>query len=100
MARLLGGLCVVVGFLALLGAAEAEDAGHSKYKGDFETFFKKLDTNRDGKLSKDEFLQMADRAKEKAKAREKLAKVFEMLSPDNKGITKERFKTYLDSKKP
>jgi Ca2+-binding EF-hand superfamily protein len=100
MARLLGGLCVVVGSLALLGAAGAEDAGHSKHRGDFETFFKKLDTNRDGKLSKDEFLQMADRAKEKAKAREKLAKVFEMLSPDNKGITKERLKTYLDSKKP
>src|ERR1700730_16077201 len=99
MTRVLGGMCVVVGFTALLGAAGAGDVVNAKYKGDFDTFFKKLDTNRDGKLRKDEFLQMSDRATEKARAREKLAKVVEMLDPENRGITKDRFKTYLDSKK-
>ena len=55
--------------MVLLGAAAADDGANAKYKGNFEIFFKKLDTNRDGKLSKDEFLQLADRAKEKAKGK-------------------------------
>src|SRR5438132_1048986 len=97
MTRVLGGLCAVLGFLLLLGSIRAEEATKAKLRGDFEAFFKKLDTNRDGKLSKDEFLQMADRAKEKEKAREKLAQVFEMLDPEHKGISKDQFKRYLDS---
>src|SRR5438477_13193640 len=100
MTKVLGSLCVVLGFTVLLGAAGAGDVVNAKYKGDFDTFFKKLDINRDGKLSKDEFWKLADRARERARAREKLAKVFDMLDPENKGITKDRFKTYLDSKKP
>jgi Ca2+-binding EF-hand superfamily protein len=99
MTKALGILSLVLGLSLFMGPAGADDAAKSKYKGDFEAFFKKLDTNMDGKLSKDEFLQMADRAKEREKARVKLAKVFEMLDPENKGLTKEQFKTYLDSKK-
>jgi len=40
-------LCVVLGLSVSLGAAGAGDVVNAKYKGDFETFFKKLDTNRD-----------------------------------------------------
>lgn len=97
MLRLLGCLCAVFGFLVLLGSVTAEDIGPIKSKGDFEAFFRKLDTDRNGRLSKTEFLQMANQAKDKTKAREKLAKVFDMLDPENKGITKERLKSYLDS---
>jgi hypothetical protein len=99
MTKVLGCLCVVASLLVLLGSAAADDAGQSRFKGDFELFFKKLDTNKDGKLSKTEFLQLADRAKDKAKARDKLTKVFETLDPENKGLTKEQFKCYLDSSK-
>jgi Ca2+-binding EF-hand superfamily protein len=100
MTRLAGFLCVVMGVMVLLGfSAAADDPGRASSKGNFEAFFKKLDTNKDGKLSKEEFLQLADRAKEKAKAREKLTKIFEMLDPENKGISKERFRTYLDTAK-
>ena len=101
MTKVLGSLCALLAFLLLLGPVTAdEDAVKSKFKGDFDTFFKKLDTNRDGKLSKDEFLQMADRAQDKNKAREKLARVYEMLDAEKKGISKEQFKTYLDTKTP
>src|SRR5437764_6400011 len=97
MLRLLGCACATVGFLVLMGSVAAEDISPIKSKGDFEAFFRKLDTDKNGRLSKAEFLQMADQAKEKGKAREKLAKVFDMLDPDHTGITKERLKSYLDS---
>jgi Ca2+-binding EF-hand superfamily protein len=85
--------------LLVWGAAvSADDAANAKYRSNFDVFFRKLDTNKDGRLSKEEFLKIADRAKEKSKAREKLARVFEMLDPEHHGITKERFKAYLDSK--
>src|SRR5437868_13538503 len=95
--RVLGALCAALAFLILLGPVAAEDAPQAK--GDFETFFRKLDTDKNGRLSKSEFLKMADQAKERAKARDRLAKVFDMLDPENKGITKERFKAYLESSK-
>src|SRR5438094_911925 len=95
--RLLGVVSAVFGFLMLLGTVGAEDGPQSK--GDFEAFFRKLDTDKNGRLSKPEFLKMADQAKERAKARDRLAKVFDMLDPENKGITKERFKAYLESSK-
>src|SRR5437868_3808412 len=97
--RLLGAFCGVLAFAMLLGPAAGQDSAPSKAKGDFEAFFKKLDTDKNGRLSKSEFLQMAELAKEKAKAREKLAKVYDMLDTEKQGITKERFKAYLDSKK-
>ncbi len=70
-----------------------------KFKGDFEAFFKKLDSNMDGKLTKDEFLKMADRAKEKDQARAKLSQAYDKLDPEMKGITKEVFRRYLENGK-
>lgn len=100
MRNIVGGLGIVLACMVLVGFAASDDASKSKFAIDFEAFFQKLDADKDGKLSRTEFLQMADRAKEKEKARAKLAKVFDMLDPANKGITKEQFKTFLDTKKP
>jgi Ca2+-binding EF-hand superfamily protein len=97
MTRIFGIGVVVVTFMATL--VVGADEPRPKTRGDFETFFKKLDTNMDGKLSKDEFLRMADRAKDKDRARARLTKLYQKLDPENKGITKERFKEYLDSAK-
>ena len=97
MTRMFGVSCVALAMLCAFGSAGQDDP--PKTKGDFEAFFKKLDTDMDGKLDKKEFLQMADRAKEKDKAREKLAKVYETLDKEMKGITKEQLKKYLEVKK-
>ncbi len=61
MARLVGAAFALLVSLLILSVAGAEDA--KVKQGDFEVFFKKLDTNMDGKLSKDEFLRMAERAR-------------------------------------
>jgi Ca2+-binding EF-hand superfamily protein len=80
----------------LLGGVQAQDA---RGKVDAEAIFKKLDTNSDGKLSKDEFLKLADNFKNKDKAREKLTTAFEKFDTDKKGLTQDQFRKYLDSVK-
>src|SRR5438128_2352102 len=87
-------------FLAVsLVLADGDSGGGKKFKGDFEAFFKKLDSNMDGKLSKEEFLKMADRAKEKDQVRAKLAQEYDKLDPEMKGISKEVFRKYLENGK-
>src|SRR5437660_1082731 len=88
--------------LSTVGAGDNEP----KKKPDAEALFKKLDTNSDGKLTRDEFLQLADRIKEKAgeekgeKAREFLGKVFDKLDADNKGyLTLAQFKKFGEMRK-
>ena len=102
MAKLVG-LVSLTAALICLSAAGAGADEESKKKGrlDTETFFKKLDANGDGKLSRDEFLKLADRAKDKDKerVRERLAKTYDKLDPQRKGLSKEQFKTFLEMKK-
>lgn len=91
------GACLFVA--ASLTIAGGDQSGSKKFKGDFEAFFKKLDGNMDGKLTKDEFLKMADRAKEKEQARAKLGQEYDKLDPQKKGIAKETFRRYLENGK-
>ena len=85
--------------LLIAGAGGAIGDNPRKFKGDFDAFFKRLDTNMDGRLSKDEFLKMADRAKEKDQARAKLSQAYDMLDPEMKGISKDLFRRYLENGK-
>ncbi len=92
MARWLGMLfsAVAVG-LVLQGAGAQEPK-----KIDVDAIFKKLDTNNDGKLTKDEFLKLADSFKDKEKARAKLSLAFEKIDPKNEGVSRDQFRKYLD----
>ena len=99
MARLLGMTCLVLSFMIFFAPAGAGEDTRKTKQIDFEKFFKMLDENMDGKLNREEFLKMADRAKDKAKARDNLNKTYDKLDPDKKGISKERFKEFMDSKK-
>jgi EF hand domain-containing protein len=87
--------CVTV----LLAAAFGVSAGDTskKFKGDFDAFFRKLDSNMDGRLSKDEFLRMADRAKERDQARQKLSQAYDQLDPEMRGLTKDVFRRFLEN---
>jgi Ca2+-binding EF-hand superfamily protein len=93
MARLLGTLCIMLAAGFLLNSAHAQGPKSIDVDG----IFKKLDTNNDGKLSKDEFLKLADSFKNKEKAREKLAIVFDKIDPKNEGLTRERFRMFMES---
>src|SRR5262245_40900510 len=78
----------------MLGSAGAQD--DKDKKRDPDVIFKKLDTNNDKHLSKDEFLKLADLGKDKEKAREFLAKAYEkIVVPPSKGMTCEQFKKFL-----
>lgn len=73
----------------------AQDAKKGKGKGDPEAFFKKKDTNGDGKLSKEEFTKdvPADKA-------EGMAKRFTALDKDKDGsVSLEEFKAGSAAKK-
>jgi len=93
MARWLGMAFVALTVGFLLSAADAQDTGKEARR---RRIFKKLDTNKDGVLSKDEFLKLADNFKNKDQAREKLTKAFELIDKDMKGLSITQFKTYLE----
>jgi hypothetical protein len=97
MARLMGMLCMAMAVGLLLGSAGAQEQKKGTF--DIDAIFKKLDTDSDGKLSKDEFLKLADRFKDKEKARAKLTKAFEKLDTEKTGLTKVQFRKYVESVK-
>ena len=97
MAHWIGMLLVALTLALLLSGVQAQDT--SKKKFDCEACFKKLDANNDGKLSKDEFLKLADNFKNRDKAREKLVAAFEKFDTDRMGLTLDQFRKYLDSVK-
>jgi hypothetical protein len=80
---------------AVLGTAGAQDEAKDK-KRDPDAIFAKLDGNKDDKLSKDEFLKLAEFGKDKAKAREFLGKVFDKLADrQTMALNREQFKKFL-----
>ncbi len=94
MKRLLTWVCAL-GFLAsLVGQAPAQDKKPKK-KPDFEANFKKMDKDKDGKLTKDEF-----KANKKGKALENADKAFARLDTDKDGsISLKEFTTRKPAKK-
>jgi Ca2+-binding EF-hand superfamily protein len=81
----------------VFSSAVAQDT--KKGKLDIEAIFRKLDSNSDEKLSKDEFLKLADRVKDKDKALEKLASAFSMIDAEKKGfLSREQFRTYYQER--
>jgi hypothetical protein len=99
MARWIGMLLIALALTAafLLSGVHAQDT--KKGKLDAEAIFRKLDEDNDGKLSKKEFLKLADNFKNRDKAREKLTAAFEKFDTDKMGLTQEQFRKYLDSVK-
>src|SRR5262245_41382013 len=100
MAKLFGIFSLVAAVLCLVAIGTADDSKKNG-KTDPDTFFKRLDTNSDGKLSREEFLKLADRVKDKdrEKARERLAKVYEKLDTKRVGLSKDQFKAFLEARK-
>lgn len=90
----LGSLLAAFGFL--LGSATAQDDSKKK---DPEAIFKKLDTDKNGRLSKSEFLKLADLGKDKEKARAFLTKVYEKMDPKMEGLTLDQLRKFLDLRK-
>jgi Ca2+-binding EF-hand superfamily protein len=80
---------------ALVATAEARDDAKDK-KRDADAIFTKLDGNKDDKLSKDEFLKLAEFGRDKAKAREFLGKVFDKLADrQTNALNRDQFKKFL-----
>lgn len=109
MSKFLGTLALLVAFVLVVGIAAADDdAGKKKGKkgkgriGDPAAAFKKLDANSDGKLTKDEFLKIADKvqdANKAAKFKERLTKTFDKLSDGKDSVTLDQFKKISELRK-
>ena len=95
MARLLTMLFIALAVGFVVSSAAAQDTPKKAINVD--AIFMKLDTNNDGKLSRDEFLKLADNFKDKEKARGKLTKAFEMIDTSKKGVSIEQFRTYFET---
>ncbi len=103
MARWLGVATFLIGLGLCLAPAEAGDApkkGTGK-KGDATGFFRALDADRDGRLSKEEFLRIADRykAQDRPRARAGLTRALEAADPENRGLTPEQFRKLLEARR-
>jgi Ca2+-binding EF-hand superfamily protein len=81
-----------------LGLSTGTRADDGK-KGEVDVFFRKLDANGDGKLNKDEFLQLAVRFKDRDRAAQRLSATYDKIDPANAGITKEQFRRFLELRK-
>jgi hypothetical protein len=95
MARCLIVFSAVVTLSLAFSAVRADD--EKKVGMEVEANFKKLDANNDGKLSKEEFLRLAERFKDRSKARQRLGSIFDRIAGSLTGITQEQFKRYLES---
>ncbi len=87
--------CVVAGTFLLAVATTAKAADEKKPAKGPEARFAKLDTDKDGKLSKDEFTAPA-----KEDAKEKSAKRFSKIDTDGDGyVSLEEFKAAIAKQK-
>lgn len=80
--------------LACLCAA-AGMAGEPEPVKEPDRVFRKLDENMDGKLTQQEFLKLALRAKDAKAAEKRLRKIYAKVDPKGVGITPERFRMIL-----
>jgi Ca2+-binding EF-hand superfamily protein len=94
MPRWTGALFITFTLGLILNSAGAQEP---KKSIDVDAIFKKLDTNSDGKLSRDEFLKLADNFKDKDKARTKLTKTFEMIDTSKMGVSIAQFRNYFEN---
>ena len=97
-------LCTVlvagVFLLAAGSQAFAGDGGKGKKKMDVKATLKKLDTNNDGKLSKDEFSKFHFGKKEVEGKRKKLDHLFGTLDKNNDGfLSMEEFEKVTEHRK-
>jgi len=94
MIRWLTGASFLAAFLLALSTAGADDKVESKKTPALEGLFKRLDANKDGKLSKEEFKQLAELGQGRLKDKPELVdKLFEKLDADGDGfVTLEEFK--------
>ena len=95
MKRLVGIFALVVAAGVLLAPLSAGDNG--KKVKDIDTIFQKLDANKDGRLSKDEFLRIAERFRDKEKARVQLGQTYDKLDPARKGLTRDQFRVFVEA---
>jgi Ca2+-binding EF-hand superfamily protein len=93
--RVLRMFALLLTALVLLGSVRAGDDG--KKGRDIDAIFRKLDANMDGKLTKSEFLKIADRFRDKDRARVELGLTFDKIDPNNKGLTKVQFRTFVET---
>ncbi len=94
------GICFVVLAIGLVLSSVTAQEQPTKGKIDIDAIFKKLDTNNDGKLQKDEFVKLCDNFKNKDKAREKLTAAFDTIDVAKVGyLSKEQFQKYLETGK-
>ena len=95
MKRLVGIFALVVAVTVLVGPLTAGDNG--KKGKDIDAIFHKLDGNKDGRLSKDEFLRIAERFRDKEKARVQLGQTYDRLDPERRGLTRDQFRTFIEA---
>jgi Ca2+-binding EF-hand superfamily protein len=99
-------LLSVTGLLALVPDVSAKPKGASKGGDRIEMLFKKLDTNHDGKLTKEEFAKMSEMMHKKGgdtqgkgKGGGKADQLFSKLDADGDGkVTLEEFKKLSELK--
>jgi Ca2+-binding EF-hand superfamily protein len=97
MARCVAVLCLVLSAILVLAPARAGDDG--KKVAELGTSFQKLDANKDGRVNKPEFLKLVAHFKDQKKARTWLSALYDQIDTDKKGITRDQFKQFIDSKR-
>jgi Ca2+-binding EF-hand superfamily protein len=97
MMRLLGVLILFTAVAALVGPLTAGDDGRPAR--DIDKMFRKLDANKDGRLTRDEFLKIADhfRDTDKDKARTRLGQAFDKLDPEQRGLSRDQFRSFIET---